>query len=602
MNALKHGMEMSKFEGRKDTMKLIEALEGLEMKLSDDFPQGDKTLRKADHQAFLNEFLYEVKGGKYKILDMVAEGQDASSRRPASSPQRKCARNRRSTIAPRRSGRGAASAPVLKTELLTVRFGGLAALTQVNFEVRRDEVRAIIGPNGAGKSTFFNCLTGVLRPTSGRIVFNGEDITGLPSNMISQKGIARSYQITNILPNATRAGKRAHRRAVAPPRLEHGRRTTAPSPIINEKAEAALASVGLLDKADELASNLSHGEQRNLEIGIALATEPSLLCLDEPTAGMSAAETHDTMQLVRRIAKDLTILIVEHDMQVVMELCRPHHRAALRRNSRRRHAGGNPAESQGAGGLSQDMSASGHQHARRSSWSRTCTPITARATSCTASRSQVGPGEVVGLLGRNGVGKIDDAENHHGPGAAEPRHGAARRQRHHRPAGAQAGAPRHRLRAGGPPHLPPAHGDGEPAHRPRPPRRHRGDESRRCSTRSSPSFPVLAERRNQAGGTLSGGEQQMLAIARAMMLEPKIILLDEPTEGLMPRMVSQIRQIIDVLHSDGVAILLVEQNVPLTLECEPARLHHGEGRRAPPLRRVRDQRRTTPVIKQYLGV
>src|SRR6516165_9080887 len=99
--------------------------------------------------------------------------------------------------------RGAASAPILTTELLSVRFGGLAALSQVNFEVAPGEIRAIIGPNGAGKSTFFNCLTGVLRPSSGRIVFNGEDITGLPSNAISQKGIARSYQITNILPNAT---------------------------------------------------------------------------------------------------------------------------------------------------------------------------------------------------------------------------------------------------------------------------------------------------------------------------------------------------------------------------------------------------------------
>jgi branched-chain amino acid transport system ATP-binding protein len=218
------------------------------------------------------------------------------------------------------SDRGAASAPVLKTERLSVRFGGLAALSQVNFEVARDEVRAIIGPNGAGKSTFFNCLTGVLRPTAGRILFNGEDITGLPSNMISQKGIARSYQITNILPNASvlenvriAAQSRRHAWNIA---SHHSAFAD-----INGKAEAALDSVGLLGKAHELASNLSHGEQRNLEIGIALATEPQLLCLDEPTAGMSAAETHDTMQLVRRIAKDLTILIVEHDMQVVMELC-----------------------------------------------------------------------------------------------------------------------------------------------------------------------------------------------------------------------------------------------------------------------------------------
>jgi len=209
--------------------------------------------------------------------------------------------------------RGAALAPILKTELLSVRFGGLAALSEINFEVARDEVRAIIGPNGAGKSTFFNCLTGVLRPTSGRIIFNGEEITGLPSNAISQKGIARSYQITNILPNATvlenvriAAQSRRHGWNMI---SHHGALAD-----INNKAEAALDSVGLLGKAAELASNLSHGEQRNLEIGIALATEPRLLCLDEPTAGMSTAETNETMELVRRIGKDLTILIVEHDM------------------------------------------------------------------------------------------------------------------------------------------------------------------------------------------------------------------------------------------------------------------------------------------------
>ena len=200
-----------------------------------------------------------------------------------------------------------------------MRFGGLAALNSVNFQVRPGEIRAIIGPNGAGKSTFFNCLTGVIRPTSGRILFNGDDITGLPPNRISQKGIARSYQITNILPNAT-ALENAR---IAAQSRRHGwnmLRHHGDFHDIIDKAQAVLAAVGLAAKADELAANLSHGEQRNLEIGIALATEPKLLCLDEPTAGMSAAETHDTMELVRRIGKDLTILIVEHDMQVVMEL------------------------------------------------------------------------------------------------------------------------------------------------------------------------------------------------------------------------------------------------------------------------------------------
>ena len=219
------------------------------------------------------------------------------------------------------SGRGAASGPLLRTEQLSVRFGGLSALSQVNFEVARDEVRAIIGPNGAGKSTFFNCLTGVLRPSAGSIVFNGEDITDLPSNVISQKGIARSYQITNVMPNASAL----ENVRIAAQSRRHGwnlLRDHKSFPDINEKAEAALDSVGLLSKADELAANLSHGEQRNLEIGIALATEPQLLLLDEPTAGMSAGETSETMELVRRIAKkNLTILIVEHDMQVVMQLC-----------------------------------------------------------------------------------------------------------------------------------------------------------------------------------------------------------------------------------------------------------------------------------------
>jgi branched-chain amino acid transport system ATP-binding protein len=217
-------------------------------------------------------------------------------------------------------GQGGTSTAALRTEGLTVRFGGLAALNNVNFEAARGEIRAIIGPNGAGKSTFFNCLTGVIRPTAGSVLFNGENITGLPPNRISQKGIARSYQITNILPNATTL---ENVRIAAQSRRHSWSMFTHHADFrdIIEKAEAVLQSVGLKGKEEELAANLSHGEQRNLEIGIALATEPKLLCLDEPTAGMSAAETHDTMQLVRRIARDdLTILIVEHDMQVVMEL------------------------------------------------------------------------------------------------------------------------------------------------------------------------------------------------------------------------------------------------------------------------------------------
>ncbi|HEY3065177.1 MAG TPA: ABC transporter ATP-binding protein [Methylomirabilota bacterium] len=223
--------------------------------------------------------------------------------------------------APAAAGGVVAPPPLLRTEGLTVRFGGLTALNNVSVEVQPGEVRAIIGPNGAGKSTFFNCLTGVIHPTSGRIVFDGDDVTGLTPDRISRRGVARSYQITNILPGATvlenvRVATQSRHHAWS--LLRHHRSF----PDVLERAHAVLASVGLAGKDDELAANLSHGEQRTLEIAIALATEPKLLCLDEPTAGMSVTETHQTVELVRRLAAHLTILIVEHDMEVVMGLAR----------------------------------------------------------------------------------------------------------------------------------------------------------------------------------------------------------------------------------------------------------------------------------------
>jgi branched-chain amino acid transport system ATP-binding protein len=222
------------------------------------------------------------------------------------------------TAPPTGDGRGGAT-PILRTERLTMRFGGLTAVNNVSLTIPRGEIRAIIGPNGAGKSTFFNCVTGVLRPTSGQVFLNGEDVAGLPPHRISHKGIARSYQITNILPGATvleNARIAAQSRHHSWSLFRHHRSYR----DLLDQARTALDAVGLREKEGELAANLSHGEQRNLEIAIALATEPELLCLDEPTAGMSVTETHATAELVRRIASNLTILIVEHDMEVVMGL------------------------------------------------------------------------------------------------------------------------------------------------------------------------------------------------------------------------------------------------------------------------------------------
>ena len=289
---LKLGMEKSKFRGREDTDKLIEALEGLEMKEGDDFPQGDKTLRKEDHQAFLRQFISEIKDGKHRISRWSTRTR-RSSRRPASSP--KCKRDASVATASPADRPGRRDGPCAAHRGPDHPLWRADRAQQRQFRGPRGEIRAIIGPNGAGKSTFFNCLTGVLRPTSGRILLNGEDITGLPPNL----HLADRHRA--LLPDhqhpAERhdAGKRAHRRAVAPARLEHADATTATSATSSTRPRRCSTSVGLAGKADELAANLSHGEQRNLEIGIALATEPQLLCLDEPTAGMSAAETHDTM-------------------------------------------------------------------------------------------------------------------------------------------------------------------------------------------------------------------------------------------------------------------------------------------------------------------
>jgi branched-chain amino acid transport system ATP-binding protein len=217
------------------------------------------------------------------------------------------------------AAREAASRALLRTERLTVRFGGLTALNGVSLAVAPGETRAIIGPNGAGKSTLFNCLTGVVRPTGGRILLGDVDITGLPPHVISHRGIARSYQVTNILPGSTVL----ENVRIAAQSRRHGwdlwRHHLAYADLV-ARSRRVLTDVGLDGKDDELAANLSHGEQRTLEIAIALATEPRLLCLDEPTAGMSAAETRATVALVRRIARDYTILIVEHDMEVVMGL------------------------------------------------------------------------------------------------------------------------------------------------------------------------------------------------------------------------------------------------------------------------------------------
>jgi branched-chain amino acid transport system ATP-binding protein len=201
-------------------------------------------------------------------------------------------------------------------------FGSLVAVNDVSMTVEPGELRAVIGPNGAGKTTFFNLITGFFRPTSGNIIFNGEDITGLLPARRVWRGIARTFQITEVFPELT-----VHENLRIPVEVASGFRL---QPWLSQeedkKVKARVAELlemgGLTDKASRLVGELAHGDQRSAEIMMAIALNPRLLLLDEPTAGMGEQETFVIIQLIRRLHKDnkLTIVLIEHDMRVVFHL------------------------------------------------------------------------------------------------------------------------------------------------------------------------------------------------------------------------------------------------------------------------------------------
>jgi len=207
-----------------------------------------------------------------------------------------------------------------KTTGLTRTFSGFKAVSDVTLEIPKGGVRTIIGPNGAGKTTFFNLLSGLLAPSSGRIFYGGHDISALEPYRRARLGIARSFQITDIF---KKLSVFENVRLAAQAVYDGNTPFLLPSPKrrdLRGKVQAVLEDVGLWERAGMRAENLSHGDQRRLEIGLVLAREPAVLLLDEPLAGMSPTETQATVELVHRIAPGRTILLVEHDIDVVMAI------------------------------------------------------------------------------------------------------------------------------------------------------------------------------------------------------------------------------------------------------------------------------------------
>lgn len=212
-----------------------------------------------------------------------------------------------------------AATPVLSVRDLSVRFGALAAVDGVSFDAAPGHITSVIGPNGAGKSTLFNLISGAIRPSRGQVVLDGRDMTGAPPYRMLAAGLSRSFQITNLFfelsvcENLRLAAQVLESKAQSLKPLRRSR-------IARERVDSLIERFALQGKAYELAGYLSHGEQRRLEIAVALACGPRLLLLDEPTQGMSHADTADTEAMIKSLAGELSILLIEHDVDLVMNL------------------------------------------------------------------------------------------------------------------------------------------------------------------------------------------------------------------------------------------------------------------------------------------
>jgi branched-chain amino acid transport system ATP-binding protein len=211
--------------------------------------------------------------------------------------------------------------PIIVTDGLSINFGGLRAVDTVSVSISRGGITSVIGPNGAGKSTFFNLLSGALRPSSGTVRFNGETVTGMGPEKLRARGLSRSFQITNLF----RDMHVFDNLRLASQILEPASRGIAPATQSKHalaRAEELIERFELVSKATEPVAYLSHGEQRRLEIAVALACRPQILLLDEPTQGMSHMDTMEVKSLIQSIGQEITVLLIEHDIDLVMDLSR----------------------------------------------------------------------------------------------------------------------------------------------------------------------------------------------------------------------------------------------------------------------------------------
>lgn len=457
------------------------------------------------------------------------------------------------------------SQPLLAVNGLMMRFGGLLAVNNVSLELREREIVSLIGPNGAGKTTVFNCLTGFYKPTGGTIMLRERHLEGLPGQQIARMGVVRTFQHVRlfremtVIENLLVAQHQQLKTGLFSGLLKTPAFRRAQSEAL-DRAATWLERIGLLEHANRQASNLAYGDQRRLEIARCMVTQPEILMLDEPAAGLNPKETKELDELIAELRNhhNTTILLIEHDMKLVMGISDRIYvvnQARRWRTARRKRSA-----------TTRTSSALIWVRHKMEKTMLTFEKVSAHYGKIQALHDvslHINQGEIVTLIGANGAGKTTLL----GTLCGDPRASSGRVVFDGKDITDWQTAKIMREAVAIVP-------EGRRVFSRMTVEENLAMGGFFCRARSVSGayqmvyelFPRLHERRIQRAGTMSGGEQQMLAIGRALMSQPRLLLLDEPSLGLAPIIIQQIFDTIEQLREQGMTIFLVEQNANQALK------------------------------------